>query len=131
MPKSTVIRSLWMGVIIGLIALVGPSLIHLVYRVATPLSTKEVQTERYHYLANAEAFDESLSDKQRMRMQEERLKLFYWFHSRGWNIDEGDEERSWLQPWRELIRHWTSHQGANKTLHPTPDPLCARKHSLV
>lgn len=93
-----------------LVALAGPSLIHLAYRVTTPLSDKQAQTERYHRLANSEAFDASLSDAQRMRMREERLSLFYWFHARGWNIDEDDEVRSWLRPWRELIQHWTSQQ---------------------
>ena len=90
-------------------------LIHLAYRVTTPTSTKQIQTERYDYLANAEAFDKSLSEEQRVRMQNERLRLFYWFHARGWNIDEGDEDSSWLQSWYELIRHWTSNQGAIKT----------------
>lgn len=119
MPKSTLARCLWVGAIIVLIALAGPSLIHLAYRVITPLSDKQAQTERYHRLANAEAFDTSLSDTQRMRMRQERLSLFYWFHARGWNIDEGDEDRSWLQPWRELIHHWTNQQGANKAVQPT------------
>jgi hypothetical protein len=118
MPKSTLARCLWVGAIIGLIALTGPSLIHFAYRVATPLATKQAQTERYQDLAKAEAFDRSLSEEQRMRMREERLKLFYWFHSRGWNIDEDDEDRSWLQPWRELIQHWTNHRGANNALVP-------------
>lgn len=84
-------------------------LIHLVYRVATPLSLKQIQTDRYNDLANAEAFDQAPSVEQRTNMREERLKLYYWFHSRGWNIDEGDEETSWLRPWDELIRHWASH----------------------
>ena len=111
MPKTTAGRCLWLGSIIGLIALAGPSMIHLVYRVATPLSTREAQTERYNHLANAEAFDESLSEVQRMKMQDERLKLSYWFHARGWNIDEGDEDRSWFQPWHELMHYWSSDQG--------------------
>ncbi len=114
-PKSTVVRCLWVGAILLLIALAGPSLIHRVYRATTPLSDKQAQTERYHRLANSEAFDASLSEAQRMKMREERLSLFYWFHARGWNIDEDDEDRSWLQPWRELFQHWTNHQGANKT----------------
>lgn len=113
MPKYTVVRCLWAGAVIGLIALAGPSLIHFAYRVTTPLSAKQVQTERYDYLANAEGFDKSLSDEQRMRMQNERLGLFYWFHARGWNIDEDDEDGSWLQPLYELIPHWTSRQGTN------------------
>jgi hypothetical protein len=112
-PKSTVTRCLWVGAILLLIALAGPSLIHLVYRATTPLSDKQAQTERYHRLANSEAFDASLSDAQRMKMREERLSLFYWFHAHGWNIDEDDEDRSWLQSWRELFQHWTSHQGAD------------------
>jgi hypothetical protein len=113
-PKSKVAGCLWMGTIIMLIALAGPSLIHFAYRVTTPLSDKQAQTERYHRLANAEAFDTSLSDTQRTSMREERLSLFYWFHARGWNIDEDDEDRSWLQPWRELIQHWANKQGANQ-----------------
>lgn len=114
-PKSTVARCLWVGAILLLIALAGPSLIHLAYRVTTPLPDKQAQTERYHRLANSEAFDVALTDAQRLRIREERLSLFYWFHARGWNIDEDDEGKSWLQPWRELIQHWKGQQGANKT----------------
>ena len=111
-PKFTIVRCLWIGAILLLVALAGPSLIHLAYRVTTPLSDKLSQTERYHRLANSEAFDTSLSDAQRMRMREERLSLFNWFHARGWNIDEDDENRSWLQPWRELIQHWTTQKNS-------------------
>ena len=113
--KSTIARWLWVGAIFLLIAFAGPSLIHLAYRVTTPLSVKQTQANRYQRLANSDAFDASLSDAQRMRVREERLRLFYWFHARGWNIDEDDEGRSWLQPWRELIQHWKSQQEANKT----------------
>jgi hypothetical protein len=108
-----------MGVIFVLISLAGPALIHVAYRVTTSLSEKQAQTERYRRLENAEAFDVSLSEAQRMRIREERLRLLYWFHARGWNIDEDDEDRSWLQPWRELIHHWTTQQGASKALAPT------------
>ena len=106
-PKSFAARTLWVGLIIGLLALSGPSLIHLAYRVVTPASTRQAQAARYQSLANAEVSTQSLSEVQLTKMRNERLKLFYWFHSRGWDIDEGDEEQSWLDPWRELIRYWT------------------------
>ena len=96
-PKSKVSRLLWLGAIIGLMSFGGPSLIHFGYRVATPLSVKQAKTDRYHYLANA---GNSL----------ERMELFYWFHARGWDIDEGDEESSWLTPWKELMLHWRGFQ---------------------
>lgn len=120
MPKFTLIRCLWLGAIIGLIAVVGPTLIHLAYRVITPISIKEAQKERYLYLANAEAFDKTLSEGERTSMREERMKLYYWFHSRGWAIDEGDGDSPWLRPWDELIRHWTGHYEASNV----PVPIC-------
>ena len=106
-PKSFVTRSILAIVLIGLLALGGPSLIHLVYRVVTPASTRPAQAVRYQSLADAEVSDQSLSQDQLTKMRHDRLELFYWFHSRGWDIDEGDEEQSWLDPWRELIRYWT------------------------
>ena len=40
-PESTVARCLWVGAMFLLVALAGPSLIHLAYRVTTPLSDKQ------------------------------------------------------------------------------------------
>ena len=119
-PKSTFARCLWMGTVLLLMALTGPALIHFAYRVTTPLAVKQSQTERYHRLANSEAFDASLSDAQRMRTREERLSLFYWFHARGWDIDEGVEDSSWLKPWRELIQHWTHQMRASSRMSQQP-----------
>lgn len=107
MPRSRRFRIIAVCIAIGVMTLIGPTLIHAAYRMATPASAKQARTERYHFLANAEVADPSLSAEQRSRMRQERMKLFYWFHSRGWPIDEGDDEESLLLPWRELIRHWT------------------------
>ena len=35
-----------------------------------------------------------------------RHALFLWFHARGLNIDEGDEEHSIWHPWNELMEYW-------------------------
>ena len=109
-PRSIVARCITVGAIIGLLALT-PSLIHFAYRMTTPPATKQTQTERYNYLANVEASGKSFSEERRLSIQDERLKSFYWFHSRGWSIDEGHEDESWLQPWRELIRYWKGEPG--------------------
>ena len=37
-----------------------------------------------------------------------RHELFLWFHARGLNIDEDDEERSIWHPWKELVEYWRS-----------------------
>ena len=92
--------------VIIVVVLAGPSFIHLGYRLATPASTRKAQAARYDFLANAEVFDKTLSDGARQRMQGERVRLFYWFHARGWKIDEGDDKTSLLKPWRELFRYW-------------------------
>lgn len=120
MAKVISARSLWAGAVVGLIALAGPSEIHLALRAATPLAEKKANEDRYHQLATAEAFDPALSDTQRISKREERLNLFYWFHARGWSIDEGDEPKSWLHPWRELFRYWSSPKEAVQTLPPKP-----------
>ncbi len=121
-PKSPLQRCVNVVVGILLVAFMGPSLIHLGYRAVTSTSDRHTQTERYHFLANTEVSDKSLSEDQRESLRQERMRLFFWFHARGWNIDEGDEDRSWLHPWSELIQHWTRTNkaaGANKTLVPT------------
>lgn len=58
---------------------------------------------RYLHLAGHEAHDKSLTAS-------ERIKIFYWFHARGWPIDEGCHEafigkRKRLRG--DLLSHWT------------------------
>jgi hypothetical protein len=106
--KSPLKRCVTLVVGVLLVALMGPSLIHLGYRAVTPSAVRRAQTDRYHFLANTEVSDKSLSEEQRESLRQERMRLFYWFHARGWNIDEDDEDRSWLHPWRELIQHWST-----------------------
>ena len=105
--KITLLRCLSLSALVWLMALAGPSLIHLGYRAVTQRSVKEAKAERYQSLANAEVSDSTLFEAQRLVMRNERLRLYYWFHARGWNIDEDGESKSLLQPWRELIRYWT------------------------
>ncbi len=107
-PKSILGGCIRAALVSGVILIVGPTVIHFAYRSITPLSTKESQIKRYQSLATAETFDGSLSEDERVKMRKERMNLFYWFHSRGWNIDEGDEAHSWFHPWFELVRYWNS-----------------------
>ena len=94
-----------------LLYIVGPSLIHLVYRSLTSTSLRDANEKRYHELASTEAFDTTLSEKERSEVRKDRWILFYWFHVRGWPIDEGEHDsilQSHQRAWKELLVHWGS-----------------------
>ena len=120
-PRSPLKRCVTIAMGIVFVAFMGPSVIHFGYRAVTSTTDRHAQTERYHFLATAEVSDKSLSEDQRENLRQERMRLFFWFHARGWNIDEGDEDRSWLHPWRELLQHWTKpNQAAGASKTPVP-----------
>ena len=64
--------------------------------------------ERYPSLANPETIDKSIDQATKSRLQGERGKLSYWFHARGWPIDEGDERHHLFHDGRELMTYWKS-----------------------
>lgn len=101
----------------------GPSAIWKTYQQSTSEKEKRERALRYHALANAEL---AMDDRSRFKSQEERLRLYYWFHARGWGIDEGHEDSSILDRWRDLIGHWKSNEKeANQAPEPTPVPIVA------
>lgn len=57
----------------------------------------------YAKLANEES---SLSSVAQEASIKKRYALFLWFHARGLNIDEDDEEHSVWHPWKELMEYW-------------------------
>lgn len=71
----------------------GPNVIHASYRGGVSETDKTELKAKYNNLTN----------------QEERMKIYLWFHARGWNIDEGWHE-NFLQKkkrdWSELIQYW-------------------------
>jgi len=83
------------------VSIYNASLIQLYYRVVTSETEKEENTKRYHYLAMVEI---KLSGDSKVLMREEQRKLYYWFHVRGWGIDEDEESRS--RPWHDLLIYW-------------------------
>jgi hypothetical protein len=100
-------RTLWRAgigaFVILLVALFGPSFIHLSYRLSTPRPV--ILSNRLHY--NILAGEESkLGPEAKVESIKERHALFLWFHVRGLNIDEDDEPRSIWHPWKELIDYW-------------------------
>ena len=104
--------SLWILLASILLLLFGSSMSHLGYRALTPDSLRQAKADQYQFLSEAELLLTGDSGPQREQMQAERLGLYYWFHARGWSIDEGDESRSWLHPWRELLVYW---RGSDET----------------
>jgi hypothetical protein len=92
--------------LVTVISVAGPSVIHLIYRSGTSLSANQVQTEKYYYLTRILNSDLSISDEQRSDLLDEKKRLFYWFHARGWAIDDGDEGGSLFNRWRELYLYW-------------------------
>ena len=102
-------------VLVLLIALVlilfyfGPSLIHSIYRAGTPESERETNRSRYHELASKEVGNKPVMISERGQISEEKKKLLYWFHARGWAIDEGSHESALEERkrhWRELFKYW-------------------------
>ena len=82
----------------------GPSLLHLGYRAITTEEEKEQKKKAYLSLADAELY---MPGKEEIRKsQHERERIYYWFHSRGWSIDEGDGEPRFADSWRKLFRYW-------------------------
>jgi hypothetical protein len=81
----------------------APPVIWKAYREDTSEKEKTEKTRRYHHLANTEHL---MDERSRLASQRERLRLFYWFHARGWPIDEGHEGSSTLGHWRDLVRYW-------------------------
>lgn len=65
-------------------------------------------TERYTLLANTEALDKTIDEVTKRQIQAERTTIFYWFHARGWPIDEDAESRGFFHRWSELISYWKS-----------------------
>lgn len=82
----------------------GPPLLHLGYRAITTAEEKERKRKAYLDLAGAELY---MTEKGKLRKsQYERERIYYWFHSRGWSIDEGDGEPGFADSWRKLFRYW-------------------------
>ncbi|MDA7867610.1 hypothetical protein N9C66_00190 [Akkermansiaceae bacterium] len=79
----------------------GPWMIHRAYRLTTSEAERDGSKIRYHRLASSERLAEGA---ELVEMRVERMRLYYWFHARGWAIDEGDHEEH--RPWRELFNHW-------------------------
>lgn len=97
-------------ILIGLVLLtflgffLGPPLIHLGYRSVTGPDEKEQNSRAYFQKA---ADERSLTDAAKIQeSQRARLRLYDWFHARGWEIDEGDEELRWNHSWAQLFRYW-------------------------
>lgn len=81
----------------------GPHGIHLFYWLMTPKAVIADKRLDYETLAAAES---RLSPVAQEASIKKRQALFLWFHARGLNIDEGDEERSIWHPWQELMEYW-------------------------
>ena len=83
--------------------LLGPSLIHLGYRMGTSDSEKQTMRERYQHLSQIKHHEKDPSEHQEQR------DIYLWFHIRGWNIDEGWHENfatERLRQWSELCEYW-------------------------
>ena len=81
----------------------GPSAIHAAYRAATSAATIQNQRAEYRRLDEAES---GLSGAAKAASQNARYNLFLWFHARGLNIDEGDDNYPLWHPWTEFFAHW-------------------------
>jgi hypothetical protein len=108
MQKPQFLRlAAWLLIMSFIVFLAGPSGIRAAYRRSTSQKEKEERKQRYQYLANAEL---SMPEPARAQSVAERTRLFYWFHSRGWPIDEGHEGSSTLNDWRELFEYWRQNE---------------------
>ena len=84
---------------------IGPSVIHAAYRATTSAATMQSQRAEYRRLDEGESV---LSGADKAASQNARYKLFLWFHARGLDIDEGDEDHPLWHPWTELFGYWRS-----------------------
>jgi hypothetical protein len=101
--KSRMILGLFCLLITGF--LLGPALVHLCYRAATTPEEKAQKKKTYFELANAEF---SMTAEALQKSQHERREIYYWFHSRGWDIDEGHEAPPFAESWRLLFQYWNA-----------------------
>ena len=130
LPTSRRTRFLLLALLLWLIAMAGPSLVHWVYRLRTSENEKIEKQERYQQLANGEISQKPpLSEAELKHSQEERLKLYDWFHVRGWKIDEDDEATPWYQPWQQLFRYWMEPPLA-KVPRPTAEMITTKLNAL-
>ena len=83
------------------VSIYNASIVHFYYRVTTGKGDRGENTARYHYLALEEL---KLTGSDRVLIRKERKKLYYWFHARGWDIDEDEESQS--RPWDDLRIYW-------------------------
>lgn len=101
---------LWLVLLLGAgVALFffGPSLIHAVYRSGTSENERMGNKIRYDRLV---FLGENAEGPVKERLDQERRRIFYWFHARGWNIDEGWHDSkpagTTIREWRDLITYW-------------------------
>lgn len=81
-----------------------PPLIHFGYRATTDEAERMAKRDEYFQLANAES---ALRDQESLvKSWRKRGELYYWFHARGWSIDEGDERVRFGHAWIKLARYW-------------------------
>ena len=86
-----------------------PSVIHIVYSNQTSQSERESQLKRYQNICEEEC-RMTISTNDYMLLNREKDKIFYWFHARGWNIDEGWHENTFgekVRHWKDLYAYWT------------------------
>jgi hypothetical protein len=88
---------------LAMVFFIGPSVIHEAYRATTSAATIESRRAEYRRLDEGESV---LSGADKAASQNARYKLFLWFHARGLNIDEGDEDYPLWHPWTELFVYW-------------------------
>lgn len=88
---------------LAIVFFIGPSAIHTAYRATTPAATIQSRRADYQRLAEAEL---GLSGIDLTTSQRARYKLSLWFHARGLNIDEDDEDHPLWHPWTELLSYW-------------------------
>ena len=81
--------------------LLGPSLIHRVYRAITPDSLMQSKRAEYTRLANNELH---LQGDELVANAKARYKIYLWIHARGDCIDEGDGDPTPI--WSDLIDYW-------------------------
>lgn len=91
--------------VLAMIFFIGPSVIHAANRATTSAATIQSQRAEYRRLAVGES---GLSGADKAASQNARYKLLLWFHARGLNIDEGDEDHPLWHPWTELLGYWRS-----------------------
>lgn len=101
-----IITALVLGVLaLAMVFFIGPSVIHECYRATTSAATIQSQRAEYRRLDEGES---GLSGADKSASQNARSKLFLWFHARGLDIDEGDEDHPLWQSWTELFGYWRS-----------------------